>query len=124
MRRREFIAGLGAGTLAWPLAARAQQAGKLPIIGYLHRGTGMSTPVGGPAFLRRLADLGWSEGRTVTIEYGWAEGRDDRVAEFAAEFVRLKVDVIVTSGDAVPAIKQVTTAIPIVFAIASYPVAT
>jgi len=74
--------------------------------------------------LRRLADLGWSEGRTVTIEYRWAEGRDDRVAEFAAEFVRLKVDVIVTSGDAVPAIKQVTTAIPIVFAIASYPVAT
>ena len=74
------------------------------------------------AFVKRLRELGWIEGRTVTIEYRWAEGRSERFAEFAAEFVRLKVDVILTVGSAVPAAKQATATIPIVFALASEPV--
>jgi len=122
MRRRDFIKVSAGSALAWPLAARAQQAVKLPTIGYLHRGA--RTPaVSGPSLFQRLRELGWSEGRTIAIEHRWAEGRADRVAEIAAEFVRLKVDVIVTTGDAVLEIKQVTTAIPIVFAIAVDPVA-
>src|SRR6516164_374614 len=96
IRRRKFLATLGGAAAAWPLAARAQQSGKLPTIGYL----GASTPsldshrVG--AFVQRLRELGWIEGRTVTIEYRWSEGRTERFAEIAAEFVQLKVDVIVT----------------------------
>jgi len=121
MRRREFITLLG-GPLAWPLAARAQRAGKLPIIGYLRTGSSSNVPITGIAFLRRLHELGWEEGRTVAIEYRWAEGRNERIAEIAAEFVRLDVNVIVTTGDAVLAIKQVTTVIPIVFQIATDPV--
>jgi putative ABC transport system substrate-binding protein len=121
MKRREFITLLG-GAAAWPLAARAQQPGKLPIIGFL--GTGTSS-VWNPwigAFEQRLRGLGWSEGRTVAIEYRWGEGRPERFAEIAAEFVRLKVDVIVTGGSAVPALRQATSVIPIVFAIAGDPV--
>ena len=98
--RREFITLLG-GAAAWPLAARAQQAAKLPTIGFL----GTTTPsVDGQwiaALVQRLRELGWIEGRTITIEYRWAEGRSERFAEIAAEFVRLKVDVIVTMGAAV-----------------------
>jgi putative ABC transport system substrate-binding protein len=74
------------------------------------------------AFVHRLRDLGWIEARTIAIEYRWAEGRSERFAEIAAEFVRLKVDVIVTAGGAVVAAKQATTLIPIVFAVASDPV--
>jgi putative ABC transport system substrate-binding protein len=74
------------------------------------------------AFAQRLHELGWSEGRTIAIEYRWAEGRSERMSEIAAEFVRLKVDVIVTSGAAVPAVKQATSVIPIVFAVADDPV--
>jgi putative ABC transport system substrate-binding protein len=74
------------------------------------------------AFVRRLHELGWTEGRTVAIEYRWAEGRRERYAEIAAEFVRLKVDVIVTAGGAVLATKQATSVIPIVFAVANDPV--
>jgi putative tryptophan/tyrosine transport system substrate-binding protein len=120
MKRREFITLLG-GAAAWPLAARAQQPGKLPIIGFL--GTGTSS-VWNPwigAFEQRLRGLGWSEGRTVAIEYRWGEGRPERFAEIAAEFVRLKVDVIVTGGSAVPALRRATSVIPIVFAIAGDP---
>jgi len=120
MNRRELIAGL-AGAAWWPTAARAQQPAKLPTIGFL----GASTPAGWsqwvPAFERRLRELGWIEGRTVAIEYRWAEGRSERYAEIAAEFVRLKVDVIVTVGSAVAAAKQATTVIPIVFAVAVDP---
>jgi putative tryptophan/tyrosine transport system substrate-binding protein len=117
--RREFITLLG-GAAAWPLAARAQQ--KLPTIGYLG-----STPRGpesqrDAALLQRLRELGWTEGRTVAIEYRWAENRMERYAEIATEFVRLKVDVIVTFGTAVPAFKQATSAIPIVFTIDADPV--
>jgi ABC-type uncharacterized transport system substrate-binding protein len=122
MRRREFITLLG-GTAAWPLAARAQQAAKLPTIGFL----GQTTRSGGSewvaAFVQRLHELGWNEGRTIAIEYRWAEGREERFAELAAELVRLKVDVIVTSGTpAVMASKQATSVIPIVFATAGEPV--
>jgi putative ABC transport system substrate-binding protein len=86
----------------------------------------MSTPLNWnpwtTAFVQRLRELGWIEGRTVAIEYRWAEGRSERFAEIAAEFVRLKVDVIVTGGNAVAAAKQVTSTIPIVFAVAVDPV--
>ena len=120
MNRRELIARL-AGAAWWPTAARAQQPAKLPTIGFL----GASTPAGWsqwvPAFERRLRELGWIEGRTVAIEYRWAEGRSERYAEIAAEFVRLKVDVIVTVGSAVSAAKQATSVIPIVFAVAVDP---
>ena len=71
--------------------------------------------------MRRLGELGWIEGRTVAIDYRWAEGRSERLAEIAAEFVRLKVDVIVTVGSGALAAKQITSAIPIVFAAATDP---
>jgi putative tryptophan/tyrosine transport system substrate-binding protein len=122
MRRREFISLLGAAG-AWPLAARAQQAGKLPVIGFLGTPTAPAWSRFVAAFEQRLRELGWIGGRTVAIEYRWGEGRPERFAEFAAEFVRLKVDVIVTGGSAVSALKQATSVIPIVFAIATDPVA-
>jgi putative ABC transport system substrate-binding protein len=74
------------------------------------------------AFVQRLRELGWIEGRTVALEYRWADGRSDRLAEIAAEFVRLKVDLIVTTGTAVPVLKKATSTIPIVFTIANDPV--
>jgi len=124
IRRREFIVTLGGAAAAWPLAAIAQQPGKLPTIGFL----GSSTPsTFGPwvaAFMERLRELGWAEGRTVAIEYRWAEGHSERFAEIAAELVRLKVDVIVTTGTSVLAVKQATAVIPIVFAVANDPVGT
>jgi len=122
VRRREFIAAVGGMAAALPIAARAQQAGKLPTVGYLSISSFRTGPRDIAAFLQRLRELGWIEGRTVTIAYGGAEGRSERVPEIAAEFVRLKVDVILTSGGAVPAIRQVTTAIPIVFGVAADPV--
>jgi putative ABC transport system substrate-binding protein len=121
VRRREFIALLGGAAAILPLAARAQQAGKLPTIGFLGAGTLSAWSLWVASFVQRLRELGWIEGRTVAIEYRWAEGRSERFTEIAAEFVRLKVDVIVTVGTAVPALKQVTSAIPIVFAAAVDP---
>jgi len=121
MRRRDFITLLGGAAAAWPLAALAQQAGKLPTIGFLGTATASAWSNYTPAFVQRLRELGWIEGRTVAIEYRWAEGRNDRFAEIAAEFVRLKVDVIVTSGGSVVAARQATSTIPIVFTIASDP---
>jgi putative ABC transport system substrate-binding protein len=124
MQRRDFIkvAAAGAAT-AWPLVARAQRAAKLPTIGVL----GTTSPTAwGPwnaAFLQRLGELGWTAGRTVAIEYRWAEGRDERYVEIAAEFIRLKVDVIFTSGGGVRTAKEATPVIPIVFALATDPVA-
>jgi putative tryptophan/tyrosine transport system substrate-binding protein len=121
--RRELLAALG-GAAAWPLAARAQQPGKLPTIGFLVSGTPSSHGQWVAAFVRRLHELGWIEGRTVAIEYRWAEGRTERAAEIATEFVGRKVDVIVTSATApVVAAKQATSVIPIVFAAAGDPVA-
>src|SRR6476660_10645066 len=119
MRQREFITLIG-GAAAWPLAARAQ-SGKLPTIGFLGGATPSAWSRWTAAFARRLPELGWTEGRTVAIEYRWAEGHSERYADIAAEFVRLNVDVIVTVGSAVPAAKQVTSTIPIVFAIAVDP---
>ena len=123
MRRREFITLLGGAAAARPVAARAQQAGKLPTIGLW----GPTTPSVGSqrvaAFVQRLRELGWIEGRTVAIEYRWAEGRNERAAEIAAEFVRLKVDVIVAQGTpSVIAAKQATSVILIVFAAVGGPV--
>jgi len=126
MKRRQFITLLGGAAAAWPLAARAQQAaGKLPTIGLLGANTPSAASQWVAAFVQRLRELDWIEGRTVAIEYRWAEGRSERFAEIAAEFVRLKVDVIVTWGTAsVVAAMQVTSVIPIVFATAGDPVGT
>jgi putative ABC transport system substrate-binding protein len=123
MRRRNFIALLGSAAAAWPLAARAQQAG-LPIIGFLGAPEPSAWSKETTAFAQRLHELGWLEGRTVQIEYRWGEGRSERFAEIAAEFVRLKVDVIFTGGAAASAAKLATSVIPIVFGVASDPVAT
>jgi putative tryptophan/tyrosine transport system substrate-binding protein len=123
MRRREFIALLGGAAVAWPLAARAQQAGRLPTIGFLGASTPLLESQRVAAFVQQLHELGWTEGRNVAIEYRWPEGRSDRAAEIAAEFVRLKVDVIVTEGTpAAVAAKQATSVIPAVFTIVSDPV--
>jgi putative tryptophan/tyrosine transport system substrate-binding protein len=120
MRRREFITLLGIAA-AWPRAARAQQAGKLPTIGLLGvDASGWSAWTA--AFVQRLRELGWIEGRTIVIDYRWSEGRPERDAKIAAEFVRQKVDVILTHGAAAPTVKQATSVIPIVFAIALDPV--
>jgi putative tryptophan/tyrosine transport system substrate-binding protein len=124
MRRREFITLLGSG-VAWPLAARAQQPAKLPTIGFMGQTTRSAAGEWTAAFVQRLRELGWIDGRNVAIEYRWGEGRDERFGEIAAEFVRLKVDVIVTSGTPqVLAAKQATSVIPIVFATAGEPVGT
>jgi putative tryptophan/tyrosine transport system substrate-binding protein len=124
MRRREFITLIG-GASAWPLVARAQQAGKLPTIGFLGAGTPSAWSHWVAAFVQRLHERGWIEDRTVAIQYRWAEGRGERLAEIAAEFIRLKVDVIVTqSTPAVIAAKQATAVIPIVFVGIGDPVGT
>ena len=120
MRRREFSAFF-AGALVWPMAARAQPA-KLPTIGFLGAGGQSAWTHWTAAFVQRLQELGWVQGRTVTIEYRWAEGRTERFREIAAEFARLKVDVIVTVGSAVHAAKDAAPTIPIVFAVAVDPV--
>jgi putative tryptophan/tyrosine transport system substrate-binding protein len=151
VKRREFITLIGGAAASWPLAARAalaseasgqrgdskvrapdtrpepgssaraQQGKTLPTIGFLGASTSSNWTHWTAAFVRRLGELGWIDGRTVAIEYRWAEGRSERLAEFAAEFVRLKVDVIVTVGSGALAAKQVTSAIPIVFAAATDP---
>src|SRR5262245_2594515 len=110
LRRRQFITLLG-GAAAWPLAARGQQAGKLPTIGFLGGRTPSAAGQWVAVFAQRLRELGWIEGRTVAIEVRWAEGRSERFADIAAEFVRLKVDVIVTAGPPVFAAKQATSII-------------
>jgi putative ABC transport system substrate-binding protein len=123
MKRREFIMLLGGAAAAWPLAARAQQPGKLPTIGVLGSATPSTQASRFAAFVQRLRELGWIENRTVAIEYRWAEGRSERYSEIAAEFVRLKVDVIVTTGTPVVIVaKQATAVIPIVFVTITDPV--
>src|SRR5262249_13782563 len=101
LRRREFLELRGGLTVAWPAAALGQK--KVPTVGFLGGGTAAS---------KRLAELGWIERRTITIEYRWGEGRSDRYAEITAEFVQRKVDVIVTAGIAVPALMKATSVIP------------
>ena len=123
MRRREFIALLGSGVAGWPIALRAQQAAKLPTIGFLGANNASFERGSTDAFVQRLRELGWIDNRTVAIEYRWAEGREARFAEIATEFVRLKVDVIFTyATPSSIAAKRATAVIPIVFAAAGDPV--
>ena len=122
MRRREFITLLGAA-VARPVAVQAQPQ-KVPSIGFLGTSTPLTWSPWTAAFVQRLRELGWIEGRTIAIEYRWAEGRAQRFGEIAAEFVQLKVDIIVTAGPAALAAKQTTSIIPIVFAQASDPIGT
>ncbi len=124
MRRREFVTLVGGAAAAWPLAARAQQTG-VRTVGFLGATTHPVAMQWTAAFVERLQELGWTEGRTIIIDYRWADGSNARAAEIAAEFVRLKVDVIVTWASAmVVAAKQATTTIPIVFAAAGDPLGT
>jgi putative ABC transport system substrate-binding protein len=123
MRRRDFLTGIVVSSTV-PLAARAQQSGKLPTIGFVGAGTPSSFGPWVTAFVQRLRELGWIENRTVAIEIRWAEGRVARYGEIAAEFVRLKVDAILTTGTpATLAAKQATSVIPIVFVGVNDPVA-
>ena len=122
--RRTFITLLGSAVAALPRGARAQQQ-KSPTIGFLGSGTPTVQGQWVTAFVQRMRELGWIEGRNLTIEYRWAEGSSDRAAELAAEFVLLKVDVIVTyANPIVVATKQATSVIPIVFAAAADPLGT
>src|SRR4029077_16706543 len=122
-RRRQFITLLGGAAATWPLAARAQQAGQLPIIGYMGQGTPAAEAKRVAAFVERLRELSWIEGRTVVIEYRWTDGRSDLAADIVAEFARRKVDIIVTSGTPlIVAANQVTAAFPFVFTGAGDPV--
>jgi putative tryptophan/tyrosine transport system substrate-binding protein len=123
VKRRTFITLIGGAAVAWPLAVRAQQPAKLPTIGYLGSATPVTQGRWLTTFVQRLSELGWAESRTVAIEVRWAEGRSERFAEIAAEFVALKVNVIVTPGGPVLAVKQATSTIPIVFTSALDPVA-
>jgi ABC-type uncharacterized transport system substrate-binding protein len=125
MRRREVLALLASAALARPLAARPLPSGKLPTIGFLGANTAATQTTWTAAFLQRLHELGWNEGRNIVIEYRWAEGRFDRTSEILAEFIRLNVDVLIMSGTAnVIAAKRATSVIPIVFALAGDPVGT
>src|SRR6476646_251462 len=113
MRRREFLGVLGGAAAAWPLAARAQAPGKIPTVGVLGSGTMSSQGSWVAAFVQRMRELGWIEGRTIAIEYRWAEGRAERFAEIAAEFVSIKVDVIFAVGtEATLAAKRAAAVIP------------
>jgi putative ABC transport system substrate-binding protein len=123
LERRKFITLLGGAVVAWPLAAHTQQA-RLPTIGFLGAATASIWAPWTAAFEQRLRELGWIEGRTVAIKYRWAEGRRERYAEIAAEFVRLKVDVIVSGSAGASVAKQTTSVIPIVFAVAADPIGT
>ena len=123
MKRRAFMSLLGGAAALWPLAARAQQPGKLPIVGFMGPNTRSAASEWIAAFVQRLREHGWIDGRNMALEYRWVEGREERFAEVAAELVRLKVDVTVTSGTpAVMALKQATSVIPIIFATAGDPV--
>jgi ABC-type uncharacterized transport system substrate-binding protein len=122
MRRRDFITAIG-GIAVWPITAHAQPAKKLPTIGFLGAATSAVAADWVAAFTKRLGELGWIDGRTVTIDYRWAESRPERYSEIAAEFAAAKVDVIVTwASEPVLAAKQATTLVPIVFAAQMDPV--
>jgi putative ABC transport system substrate-binding protein len=122
IRRRKFIALLG-GAAAWPVVAGAQEARRVPIIGYIAPTNPLIPSRSTGAFLQRLRELGWIEGQTITVESRWAAGRPERLDEIAAEFVRIKVDLIVTSStnDSI-VVKQVAPQIPMVFAVSGDPV--
>jgi putative tryptophan/tyrosine transport system substrate-binding protein len=127
MRRREFIGLLGSAAVAWPLSARAQRGERLRRIGVLantHPSSSPGAQLTWDAFIAGLRDAGWVGGRNLTIEARWADGKDERFAEFAAELVALNVDVIVALGSttATEAAKRATSAIPIVFVGISHPI--
>src|SRR5262245_15799323 len=125
MKRRSFITLLGGTAAAWPLAARAQQAAKLPTIGFMGQSTRSATSEWTAAFVQRLRELGWIDGRNVAIEYRWGDGRNERFAQIPDEFVRLRVVILVTAGPLqVLAATQATSTIPIVFTVAGDPVGT
>jgi putative ABC transport system substrate-binding protein len=122
MRRREFITLLGGAAAAWPLVARAQQPPRQPTVGLLGSSTPSAWAPWTAAFQQRLRELGWIDGRSIAIEYRWAEGRNERGAEIAAEFARRKVDVIVTTGSSALAVKEAISSVPVVFALWSDPI--
>jgi putative tryptophan/tyrosine transport system substrate-binding protein len=123
MRRRQLITLLGGAAVAWPFAAHAEQAAKVSTIGYLAALSETADRPRRAAFAKRLAELGWVEGHSISIAYRWADGAVERAVELVPEFVRMPVDIIVTSGDAyVLAVKRAAATIPIVFASAGDPV--
>ena len=122
MRRRDFISLFGGAAAMWPSATRAQQPGKVPTIGLLGASTAAAWSPWVTPFVLRLRELGWIEGRTINIEYRWAEGGNERAAEIAVEFVQRKVDIIVCVGGETA--KRATSEIPVVFAISSDPLGT
>src|SRR5262249_17121380 len=121
MRRREFVTLIVGAAATWPVTTTAQQTGKLPIVGFLGASAAGFAPWAA-AFVARMRELGWVEGHTIAIEYRWSEGRPERYAEISAEFVRVKINVILKVGDPIPIVRQATTSIPIVFAVAIDPV--
>src|SRR6202030_887872 len=125
LQRRDFITLFSAAAVSWPVAVCAEQPVKLATIGYMGPNTPSVDSYRLPAFVKRLSELGWIEGRTVAIEYRWAEGRSEHLAEIAAEFVQRKGDVIVTAGPPpTAAAEEATSTIPIVFAAVGDPVGT
>jgi putative tryptophan/tyrosine transport system substrate-binding protein len=123
MRRREFVRLIGGAAAAWPVAALSQQPAKSPVVGFLVAGSQTSHGAWVAAFAQRMSELGWTESRNVTIDYRWAGGDNQRMTEFAADFVQHKVNVIVSSANGVTIARQATSSIPIVFAAYSDPVA-
>ncbi|HEY6983855.1 ABC transporter substrate-binding protein [Reyranella sp.] len=122
MRRRAFIA---AGATAIPLGAWGQQPGARPTIGYLGANSAAAQARWTTAFVERLRELGWVEGRNIAIEYRWSDGRRERYSEIASEFVALKVSVIVAAGNEASSVaKRATSTIPVVFPVAGDPVGT